>query len=69
MIYSLRHLTTYRYARAVRFARCNLRLRPRDGEGQRVLESALHVTPTPTSRLARRDFFGLDTLTDRKSVV
>jgi transglutaminase-like putative cysteine protease len=63
LIYSLRHLTTYRYARAVRFARCNLRLRPRDGEGQRVLESALHVTPTPTSRLARRDFFGLDTLT------
>ncbi|KQQ13117.1 transglutaminase [Methylobacterium sp. Leaf123] len=63
MIYSLRHLTTYRYARAVRFARCNLRLRPRDGEGQRVLESALHVTPTPTSRLERRDFFGLETLT------
>ena len=63
MIYSLRHLTTYRYARAVRFARCNLRLRPRDGEGQRVLDSALHVTPTPTSRLERRDFFGLDTLT------
>jgi len=63
LIYSLRHLTTYRYARAVRFARCNLRLRPRDGEGQRVLDSALHVTPTPTSRLERRDFFGLDTLT------
>lgn len=63
MIYSLRHLTTYRYARTVRFARCNLRLRPRDGEGQRVLESALHVTPEPTRRLERRDFFGLDTLT------
>ena len=63
MIYSLRHLTTYRYARTVRFARCNLRLRPRDGEGQRVLESALHVAPEPTHRLERRDFFGLDTLT------
>ncbi|AWI90114.1 transglutaminase [Methylobacterium sp. DM1] len=63
MIYSLRHLTTYRYARTVRFARCNLRLRPRDGEGQRVLERALHVTPEPTRRLERRDFFGLDTLT------
>ncbi len=63
MIYTLRHLTTYRYARSVRFARCNLRLRPRDGEGQRVLESALHIAPEPTRRLERRDFFGLDTLT------
>ncbi|MEN3229971.1 transglutaminase family protein [Methylorubrum rhodesianum] len=63
MIYTLRHLTTYRYARTVRFARCNLRLRPRDGDGQRVLESAVHVTPEPTRRLERRDFFGVDTLT------
>jgi transglutaminase-like putative cysteine protease len=63
VIYSLRHLTTYRYERTVRFARCNLRLRPRDGEGQRVLESGLTVTPEPTRRLERRDFFGLDTLT------
>jgi transglutaminase-like putative cysteine protease len=63
LIYTLRHLTTYRYARTVRFARCNLRLRPRDGDGQRVLESAVHVTPEPTRRLERRDFFGVDTLT------
>lgn len=63
MIYSLRHLTTYRYARPVRAARCNLRLRPRDGAGQRVLESAIAVTPTPKSRLERADFFGTDTLT------
>ena len=63
MIYTLRHLTTYRYARTVRFARCNLRLRPRDGDGQRVLESAVRVTPEPTRRLERRDFFGVDTLT------
>ena len=63
MIYTLRHLTTYRYARAVRSARCNLRLRPRDGEGQRVLEASLTVTPSPKSRLERADFFGTDTLT------
>ena len=62
MIYTLRHLTTYRYAKTVRFARCNLRLRPRDGEGQSVLESGLTVTPTPRSRVAREDFFGLETL-------
>ena len=62
MIYTLRHLTTYRYARTVRFARCTLRLRPRDGGGQRVLESSLALTPAPTSRAERRDFFGLDTV-------
>ncbi|MBD8909479.1 transglutaminase N-terminal domain-containing protein [Methylorubrum zatmanii] len=63
MIYTLRHLTTYRYAGLVRSARCNLRLTPRDGDGQRVLEHGLTVTPTPAARLERRDFFGLDTLT------
>ncbi|WP_232630002.1 transglutaminase family protein [Methylobacterium sp. Leaf118] len=62
MIYTLRHLTTYRYARTVRYARCTLRLRPRDGGGQQVLESALTLTPTPKSRHERRDFFGLDTV-------
>lgn len=60
MIYTLRHLTTYRYARPVRFARCGLRLRPTDGEGQTVLESSLTVSPEPRQRAVRRDFFGLD---------
>ncbi len=62
MIYGLRHLTTYRYARTVRSARCTLRLRPRDGDGQRVLDSTVAITPAPRSRLERRDFFGLDTI-------
>lgn len=62
MIYGLRHLTTYRYARTVRSARCTLRLRPRDEPGQRVLESTVAITPAPRSRLERRDFFGLDTI-------
>ena len=62
MIYTLRHRTTYRYAKTVRFARCNLRLRPRDGDGQRVMESTVAVSPAPRARLERRDFFGLDTL-------
>ena len=60
MIYTLRHLTTYRYTRPVRFARCALRLRPRDGEGQTVLESALTISPDPSLRVVRRDYFGLD---------
>ena len=60
MIYTLRHLTTYRYARPVRFARCALRLRPRDGEGQTVLDSSLTISPEPGTRVLRRDYFGLD---------
>jgi transglutaminase-like putative cysteine protease len=60
VIYTLRHLTTYRYTRPVRFARCALRLRPRDGEGQTVLESALTISPDPSLRVVRRDYFGLD---------
>lgn len=60
MIYTLRHLTTYRYTRPVRFARCTLRLRPRDGEGQTVLDSRLTISPDPATRVVRRDYFGLD---------
>lgn len=60
MIYTLRHLTTYRYGRPVRFARCALRLRPSDGEGQTLLESSLTITPSPRTRVVRRDYFGLD---------
>lgn len=63
MRYSVRHLTTYRYARMVRYARCNLRLHPRDGGGQRVIEASVTVDPIPTVRLQREDFFGLDTTT------
>lgn len=61
MIYTLRHLTTYRYRRPVRFARCSLRLDPAQGEGQAVLESALRITPEPASHTRRRDFFGIVT--------
>ena len=63
MIYTLRHLTTYRYAKAVGFARCNLRLRPRDGDGQRVLASEVAISPLPKSRIAREEFFGPETVT------
>lgn len=62
MIYTLRHLTTYRYARPVHFARCGLRLRPAEGEGQTVLESTLTISPEPRRRAVRRDFFGLDVI-------
>ncbi len=58
MIYDVRHVTTYNYAKPVAFARCALRLLPRDERHQRVRESALEITPRPTNWIERRDFFG-----------
>ena len=45
MRYRVRHLTRFTYAAPTAFARCNLRLRPVDWEGQIVLHHALTVTP------------------------
>ncbi len=60
MIYTLRHRTTYRYGKPVRFARCALRLKPQDGEGQSVLASAVTIDPSPTQAVMRRDYFGIE---------
>ncbi|MDP4022910.1 transglutaminase family protein [Methylobacterium sp. NEAU 140] len=62
MIYTLRHRTTYRYGRAVRFARCSLRLKPMDGDGQSVLASAVTIDPSPATAVIRRDYFGIEAL-------
>ena len=45
MIYQIRHVTTFDYGRQVRFARCNLRLKPIDWPGQRLEEYALTIEP------------------------
>ncbi|MGX1787844.1 transglutaminase family protein [Bosea sp. NPDC055332] len=58
MIYAIRHLTAYAYSRPVPFARCILRVLPRDGVGQRVLTSALAVTPRGAERRDGICFFG-----------
>ena len=47
MIYNLRHRTTYRYSQPVTFARCVLRLSPRETAAQTVLESVITITPRP----------------------
>lgn len=44
-VYDIRHVTRFRYAEPVSFARCNLRLEPIDWPGQRVEEHALSVEP------------------------
>ncbi|MFC5421679.1 MAG: transglutaminase [Stutzerimonas stutzeri] len=58
MIYAIRHLTAYAYSRPVPFARCILRVLPRDGAGQRVLTSQLAVNPRGAERRDGVCFFG-----------
>ena len=68
MIYDVRHVTTYAYGRPVPFARCILRLLPRDGVGQSVRKSSLSVTPRTSERNDGICFFGnhMTTLTITK---
>ena len=47
MIYNIRHRTTYRYTTPVTFARCVLRLTPRETAAQQVLEATVAITPRP----------------------
>lgn len=58
MIYDVRHVTTYGYSRQVPFARCVMRLLPRDGSGQSVQKSELLITPRPAERSDAPCFFG-----------
>jgi transglutaminase-like putative cysteine protease len=53
MLYDIRHRTRFRYAYPVRFARCNLRLKPVDWPGQTLVEYALQVTPDATMGITR----------------
>ena len=45
---NVRHVTTYRYARAVGLGEHRMMMRPRDGHDQRLVESELLIEPQPT---------------------
>jgi transglutaminase-like putative cysteine protease len=62
VIYDVRHVTTYRYAAPVAYARCTVRLTPAKGAGQRVLAHEVEVTPAPASRDERPTFHGASSL-------
>jgi transglutaminase-like putative cysteine protease len=49
VIYNVSHRTTYRYEDEVTFARCALRLTPRDSADQVVLKANVTLTPHPSS--------------------
>jgi transglutaminase-like putative cysteine protease len=61
VIYDIRHVTTYAYESPVSFARCSLRLEPKNGDGQQLLSHSVDIRPRPTERAIRRDFFGTHT--------
>ena len=48
MLLSVRHITTYRYARAVSFGEHRMMFRPRDSYDQKLLEARLQITPEPS---------------------
>ena len=61
MIYDIRHVTTYSYESPVSFARCSLRLEPKNGDGQQLISHGVEIKPLPLDRTVRTDFFGIRT--------
>jgi len=55
---TIRHVTTYRYRRPVAFGEHRMMLRPRDDDHQKVLETAIEITPKPIHLAWTRDAFG-----------
>ena len=55
---TIRHVTTYRYRRAVAFGEHRMMLRPRDSHDQRVIEVSLEISPEPRSLRFVQDAFG-----------
>src|SRR4029078_7036330 len=55
---TIHHKTEYRYNRPVAFGQHKIMLRPRDGHDLRVLDSQLHISPTPMSLHWIHDVFG-----------
>ena len=55
MRYDIRHVTRFEYGAQVKFARCNLRLKPIDWSGQRLVSYALDVEPVGRTMPARAE--------------
>jgi transglutaminase-like putative cysteine protease len=58
MILRAVHTTTYTYSDKVAICHTEVRLAPRTGRGQTLLEHELLIEPQPGSSVARHDFFG-----------
>ncbi len=58
MHYRITHRTTYRHSETVPLCQNALWLTPRDDEWQKRLSHQLEITPAPTNRGTRTDYFG-----------
>jgi transglutaminase-like putative cysteine protease len=56
-IFSITHLTDYRYQRIVAFGEHRMMLRPRDDDDQSVIQADLTISPTPEEIAWDRDQF------------
>ena len=56
-IFSITHLTDYRYQKKVAFGEHRMMLRPRDDENQRVIQAVLTISPQPEEVAWDRDEF------------
>jgi transglutaminase-like putative cysteine protease len=57
-IYSVRHVTTYRYRQPVAFGEHRMMLSPREGHDQRLLSASLKIVPEPASLRFSDDALG-----------
>jgi transglutaminase-like putative cysteine protease len=57
-IYSVRHVTTYRYKQPVAFGEHRMMLSPREDHDQRLLDLNLEIAPQPGDLRWSRDVFG-----------
>jgi transglutaminase-like putative cysteine protease len=55
---AVRHTTTYRYNRPVKFGEHRMMFRPRDSYDQKLLEAWLNITPRPREMRWVHDVFG-----------
>jgi transglutaminase-like putative cysteine protease len=55
---SVRHESTYRYTKPVRFGEHRMMFRPRDSHDLRILKATLDIQPAPSAIRWRHDVFG-----------
>ena len=58
MVYQLSHTTSYKYQSGVTFCHNIATIKPKNIEGQTVLEYQLEINPEPTEISEKTDFFG-----------
>jgi transglutaminase-like putative cysteine protease len=57
-MFHVQHITSYEYARPVRFGEHRIMFRPRDSYDQHMLESSLEIDPAPSKLHWTHDVFG-----------